>query len=129
MAPPDENKPLVLVAEDDEDILELISLILERSGYEVIRAADGEEALGLARSERPVLVMLDVMMPRLDGYEVTRRLRQDEATAGIPILLVTARVQDGDVQRGFEAGADDYLRKPFSPEELESRLQAILDRR
>jgi DNA-binding response OmpR family regulator len=129
MASPDEDKPLVLVAEDDEDILELISLILERSGYEVIRAADGEEALGLARSERPVLVMLDVMMPRLDGYEVTRRLRQDEATAGIPILLVTARVQDGDVQRGFEAGADDYLRKPFSPEELESRLQAILDRR
>jgi DNA-binding response OmpR family regulator len=129
MASPDEDKPLVLVAEDDEDILELISLILERSGYAVMRAADGEEALGLARSERPVLVMLDVMMPRLDGYEVTRRLRQDEATAGIPILLVTARVQDGDVQRGFEAGADDYLRKPFSPEELESRLQAILDRR
>jgi DNA-binding response OmpR family regulator len=129
MASPDENKPLVLVAEDDEDILELISLILERSGYQVMRAADGEAALGLARSERPVLVMLDVMMPRLDGYEVTRRLRQDEATAGIPILLVTARVQDGDVQRGFEAGADDYLRKPFSPEELESRLQAILDRR
>ena len=129
MASPDENKPLVLVAEDDEDILELISLILDRSGYRVMRAMDGEEALGLARSELPVLVMLDVMMPRLDGYEVTRRLRQDEATAGIPILLVTARVQEGDVKRGFEAGADDYLRKPFSPEELESRLEAILDHR
>jgi DNA-binding response OmpR family regulator len=129
MTSQDDNKPLVLVAEDDEDILELISLILDRSGYRVVRAGDGEEALALARSAQPALVMLDVMMPRLDGYAVARRMRQDDATARIPILLVTARAQDGDVKRGFEAGANDYLRKPFMPEELEAHLEAILGRR
>ena len=125
----DDAAPLVLVADDDEDILGLVSFRLERSGYEVAAAKDGEEALRLARELSPALVVLDVMMPRLDGYEVTRRLRDDEATRGIPVILLTARAQEADVARGFESGADDYLRKPFSPQELAARVQAVLGRR
>jgi DNA-binding response OmpR family regulator len=121
--------PLVLVADDDEDILELVAFRLERSGYEVVRAHDGEEALRLAHERKPDLAVFDVMMPKLDGYELTRRLRADEVTSEIPIILLTARAQDADVQTGFEAGADDYIRKPFSPQELRARVQAILGRR
>ena len=119
----------VLVADDDEDILQLVSFRLERAGYTVVTAADGQQALAAAREHRPDLAVLDVMMPGLNGYEVTRQLRADEATAQIPVILLTARVQEADVSRGFEAGADDYLRKPFSPAELRSRVQAILARR
>jgi DNA-binding response OmpR family regulator len=125
----DDGAPLVLVADDDEDILGLVSFRLERSGYEVAAAKDGEEALRLARELSPALVVLDVMMPRLDGYEVTRRQREDEATRGIPVILLTALAQEADVARGFESGADDYLRKPFSPQELAARVQAVLGRR
>jgi DNA-binding response OmpR family regulator len=125
----DDGAPLVLVADDDEDILGLVSFRLERSGYEVAAAKDGEEALRLARELSPALVVLDVMMPRLDGYEAARRLREDEATRGIPVILLTALAQEADVARGFESGADDYLRKPFSPQELAARVQAVLGRR
>jgi DNA-binding response OmpR family regulator len=128
--PPSERlQPVVLAADDDEDILELIAFRLERSGYTVVRARDGEEALTVARETRPDLAVLDVMMPKLDGFELTRRLRADEATSKMPIILLTARAQDADVQTGFEAGADDYIRKPFSPQELRARVQAILGRR
>jgi len=123
------EQPLVLAADDDEDILDLVAFRLERSGYTVIVARDGEEALELAAKELPDLAVLDVMMPKVDGFEVTRRLRADEATSRMPIILLTARSQDADVQQGFEAGADDYLRKPFSPDELRARVQAILGRR
>ena len=119
----------VLVADDDEDILQLVSFRLERAGYTVVTAADGAQALAAARQHQPDLAVLDVMMPGLNGYEVTRQLRADPATAAIPVILLTARVQEADVSRGFEAGADDYLRKPFSPQELRSRVQAILARR
>ena len=119
----------VLVADDDEDILQLVSFRLERAGYTVVTAADGQQALAAARQHQPDLAVLDVMMPGLNGYEVTRQLRADPATAAIPVILLTARVQEADVSRGFEAGADDYLRKPFSPQELRSRVQAILQRR
>ena len=119
----------VLVADDDEDILQLVSFRLERAGYKVVTAADGQQALAAAREHKPDLAVLDVMMPGLNGYEVTRQLRADAATATIPVILLTARVQEADVSRGFEAGADDYLRKPFSPQELRSRVQAILARR
>jgi DNA-binding response OmpR family regulator len=122
-------QPVVLAVDDDEDILELVAFRLERSGYTVLRARDGEEALQVAREQRPDLVVLDVMMPKLDGFEVTRRLRADELTRSTPIILLTARAQDADVQTGFDAGADDYLRKPFSPQELRARVQAILGRR
>ncbi|RKQ87175.1 response regulator receiver domain-containing protein [Solirubrobacter pauli] len=119
----------VLVADDDEDILQLVSFRLQRAGYTVVTAADGPQALAAAREHQPDLAVLDVMMPGLNGYEVTRQLRADAATAQIPVILLTARVQEADVSRGFEAGADDYLRKPFSPQELRSRVQAILARR
>ena len=124
-----EEPRTVLVADDDDDILQLVSFRLQRAGYTVVTAADGQQALTAAREQRPDLAVLDVMMPGLNGYEVTRRLRADPATAGIPVILLTARVQEADVSRGFEAGADDYLRKPFSPQELRSRVQAILTRR
>lgn len=122
--------PLVLVADDDEDILSLVAFRLEKAGYRVLTAADGEQALELALSERPDLAILDVMMPKLTGIEVTQRIRASDATVSdIPIVLLTARVQEADVARGFEAGADDYIKKPFSPQELRARVQAILDRR
>jgi DNA-binding response OmpR family regulator len=123
------EQPLVLVADDDQDILDLVCFRLKRSGYRVIEAHEGAEALELAVKEVPDLAVLDVMMPKLDGFEVTRRLRAETATSRMPIILLTARAQDADVQRGFDAGADDYIRKPFSPEELRARVQAILGRR
>jgi DNA-binding response OmpR family regulator len=126
---PTEGRPVILAADDDDDILQLIVFRLERSGYTVLQARDGEEALALALENRPDLAVLDVQMPKMDGFELTRRLRAEPATSRIPIIVLTARVQDADVQEGFDAGADDYLRKPFSPQELRARVQAILGRR
>src|SRR5678815_5458159 len=91
--PPVRDRPVVLAADDDEDILELVAFRLERSGYTVLQARDGEEALELARAEKPDLAVLDVMMPKLDGFELTRRLRAEEATSKMPIILLTARAQ------------------------------------
>ncbi|MDX6465071.1 MAG: hypothetical protein QOI27_111 [Gaiellaceae bacterium] len=121
--------PLVLVADDDADIRELLAFRLGRSGYEVIQASDGEEALALAIERLPDLAVLDVMMPKLTGTEVTRRLRDVEETKRIPVILLTARAQEADVAMGFSVGADDYIKKPFSPQELAARVQAILGRR
>lgn len=126
---PEQEAQLVLVADDDPIILGLVVYRLENSGYRVITAADGEEALQLALAKRPALAVVDVMMPKLDGYELTRRLRSHDDTRDMPIILLTARVQEADVDQGFEAGADDYLRKPFSPQELRSRVHALLARR
>jgi DNA-binding response OmpR family regulator len=123
------GRPIVLVADDDHDILALVSFRLERAGYDVVSAQDGEEALRLAFEHAPDLAILDVMMPKLDGYEVTATLRQNAATRRMPVILLTARVQEADIARGFEAGADDYVKKPFSPQELGARVQAILGRR
>jgi DNA-binding response OmpR family regulator len=119
----------VLVADDERDMLELVAFRLERSGYEIVRANDGEEALRFALEQRPDLAVLDVMMPKLNGYDVTREIRRHEQTRTMPVILLTARAQEADVTRGFEAGADDYLKKPFSPQELGARVQAILDLR
>lgn len=123
------DTPLVLVADDDPDVLDLVRYRLERSGYAVATAVDGAEAVRLAGELSPALAVLDVMMPCLNGYEVTRRLRENPATAGIPVILLTAKAQEADVQEGFDAGADDYIRKPFSPRELSARVQAVLGRR
>jgi DNA-binding response OmpR family regulator len=123
------EQPVVLAADDDEDILELVVFRLERSGYTVLQARDGAEAFELAQGSKPDLAVLDVMLPKMDGFELTRRLRENESTRRMPIILLTARTQEGDVQRGFDAGADDYIRKPFSPQELRARVQAILGRR
>jgi DNA-binding response OmpR family regulator len=121
-----DSKPVILAADDDEDILELVTFRLGRSGYIVLQARDGEEALQLALEHRPDIAVLDVSMPKLNGIEVTRRLRAQEETSAIPIILLTASVQDADVESGFAAGATDYVRKPFSPMELVARVQAAL---
>jgi DNA-binding response OmpR family regulator len=119
----------ILVADNDEDILTLVAFRLERQGYEVLVARDGAEALERARQELPDLCVLDVMMPKLTGYDVTRELRADPRTQDVPVILLTARVQEADVRSGFEAGADDYVRKPFSPQELRERVAAALKKR
>jgi DNA-binding response OmpR family regulator len=124
----DNGRPLVLIADDDSDILSLVALRLERSGFEVVVARDGEQALATALDREPDIALLDVMMPKLDGYEVTALLRDNQATRHIPIILLTARVQEADIARGLEAGADDYVKKPFSTRELRDRVQAALGR-
>jgi two-component system, OmpR family, phosphate regulon response regulator PhoB len=125
----DRTTPLVLVADDEEDIRALVAFRLKRAGYEVITAADGEEALTLATTRLPDLVVLDMMMPKATGLEVTRSLRGQDETKDIPVILLTARAQEADVARGIEAGADDYVKKPFSPQDLQLRVQALLERR
>ena len=119
---------MIVVADDDADILDLVALTLERAGHVVHRALDGEQALELIRAERPELAVLDVAMPKLDGLELTRRLRGHPATSSLRIVLLTARVQESDLDAGLDAGANDYVRKPFSPQELQDRVAALLRR-
>ena len=123
----DESEPgVIVVADDDDDILDLVALTLERSGHVVHRARDGEEALELIKRERPDLAVLDVSMPKLDGLELTRLLREDPDTSAVRIVLLTALVQESDVSDGLAAGAHDYVRKPFSPQELQERVDVLL---
>lgn len=119
--------PIVLIADDDPDIQDLVAFRLERSGVKVLRAADGEKAYRLAVEHVPDLAVLDVSMPGLDGFELTRRLRAEPTTAAIPIILLTAKAQERDVEMGLAAGANDYIKKPFSPSELGERVSSILD--
>ena len=118
--------PVLLVADDDEDILALVQLRLSRSGFEVLVARDGEEALRLTQERLPDLAVLDWMMPKSSGLEVLRAIRANTATAHIPVVLLTARASEADVQEGLDAGAVDYIAKPFSPQELAARVQTIL---
>jgi DNA-binding response OmpR family regulator len=118
----------VLVADDDADIRDLVAFKLERAGLEVITVGDGQAAVEQARAHRPALAVLDVSMPLLSGIDVCRTLRADPVTAGMLIIMLTARVQEQDVEGGFSAGADDYVTKPFSPRELVSRVEALLTR-
>ena len=119
---------VVLVADDDADIRDLVAFKLEQAGFEVIAVEDGQTALDQARSRQPTLAVLDVSMPGLSGIDVCRMLRSEPATAGMLIIMLTARVQEQDVEGGFSAGADDYVTKPFSPRELVSRIQSLLSR-
>lgn len=123
-----ENKALVLVADDDDDIRNLIAFRLVRAGYDVITAIDGADAFALAAERLPNLILLDVVMPKATGLEVTKMLRGYEPTSRTPVILLTARVQEEDVARGRAAGADGYIKKPFSPQELHARVRAILER-
>jgi DNA-binding response OmpR family regulator len=118
----------VLVVDDEQDILDLVRFRLEHDGYRVLTASDGQSGLTLAQTERPDLCILDVMMPKLSGLEVLAHLRGDPATANTPVILLTARGQDADVDRGFELGAHDYITKPFSPKELRRRVHNQLSR-
>ena len=122
------QRPLVLVADDDEDILSLVSLQLGRGNIDVIQARDGDEALALAEERLPDLAVLDVMMPGLNGYEVVKRLRENEEAATMPLILLTARAGGGDANYGYQVGADDYIKKPFSPAELRERVESLLAR-
>jgi DNA-binding response OmpR family regulator len=118
----------VLVVDDDPVILKLLEVNFEMEGFEVVRAADGFEGLERARSVLPDIVVLDVMMPRMTGYEVAKALREDDETAHIPIIFVTARAQSSDVERGMELGVDDYVTKPFDPLDLIARVNTLLAR-
>jgi DNA-binding response OmpR family regulator len=118
--------PLVLVADDDEDILTLVALRFRRSGLEVILARNGEEALELINTRAPDAAVLDIAMPKLTGLEVLRRLRSSEATKDLPIVLLTARAAENDVEVGLDAGADEYITKPFSPQDLYACVQSVL---
>lgn len=121
-------KAIILVAEDDDDALGVVAYGLERAGHVVVRAGDGEEALRLAHERAPDLAIVDVTMPKVDGYEVTRRLRAHAATQATPVLLLTARAATRDAEVGYAAGADEYMTKPFSPNELELRVGKLLAR-
>ncbi len=119
----------ILVVDDEEDILELVRYNLAAEGYRVLCAATGEEALAAVRSQRPELILLDLMLPGIDGMTVARRLRADPETRALPIIMLTARGEEMDVIGGFESGADDYITKPFSPRILLARVRAAMRRK
>ncbi len=119
---------LALVVEDDPDIRALVAFKLKNAGFDVAEEADGEGGLAAALELCPDVVLLDWMMPRLSGIEVLLQMRSSATTAGIPVIMLTARAQEFEIERGFAAGADDYIVKPFSPRELQSRVSAVMAR-
>jgi DNA-binding response OmpR family regulator/CO dehydrogenase nickel-insertion accessory protein CooC1 len=118
----------ILIIDDDVDTLKLVGLMLQKQGYQIVAANNGERGLTQAETEKPDLILLDIMMPEMDGYEVAKRLRANQLTASIPILMFTAKTQLDDKVSGFEAGADDYLTKPTRPTELSAHVKALLSR-
>ncbi|HXP19766.1 MAG TPA: response regulator [Streptosporangiaceae bacterium] len=118
----------ILIAEDSSTVRRLVSARLIADGYDVLEAADGEEALALARQEHPDLLVLDKVMPKLDGFEVVRALREDPATRALPIVMLTDRTSEEDVLGGLNLGVEEYMPKPFSPRELSARVRRTLDR-
>ncbi|GAB2600044.1 hypothetical protein Aab01nite_65690 [Paractinoplanes abujensis] len=120
------NAPVVLIAEDDEDIRDLIAWKLEVAGFRTLHAGNGRTAVELAAEHQPDAAVLDITMPVMDGLEVCQNLRSERGTATIPVLMLSARVNESDIESGFGAGADDYLTKPFHPQELLRRLEGLL---
>ncbi|MBT3313958.1 MAG: response regulator [Anaerolineae bacterium] len=118
----------ILIIDDDIDTLRLVGLVLQKEGYQIITANNGRQGLLKMSAESPDLILLDIMMPEMDGYEVARRLRKNPKTAEIPILMFTAKSQIDDKVTGFESGADDYLTKPTRPTELQAHIRALLSR-
>jgi phosphate regulon transcriptional regulator PhoB len=118
----------VLVVEDEQDVAELLRYNLTKEGYDVTSAPNGADAVKIARDLLPDVILLDIMVPQLNGWEVCRRLKNDPETRAIPIIMVTGRVEEGDKVLGFELGADDYVTKPFSPRELVARIRAVVRR-
>lgn len=116
----------ILIVEDDPDAAQLIEIVLRREGFKTLTACDGWDALHKVQEEKPALVVLDVMMPSIDGYEVCRRLRSDPDTATIPVLMLTARTGSRDQMTGFESGADDYAFKPIEIEDVLRRVKSLL---
>ncbi len=122
------SQPRILVVDDDPQIVRLVRAYLDQNGFETLVAYNGQEALSLIRSQKPDLVVLDLMLPEMDGWEVTRIVRSDPALSATPIIMLTARVEDTDRIVGLEMGADDYVSKPFNPRELVARVRAVLRR-
>jgi two-component system, OmpR family, response regulator MtrA len=118
----------IVVADDDADIRDLVVFKLQHSGHDIVAVGDGAAAVAACQLEVPDLVILDVMMPGMSGLEACRAMRADPALAGVPVILLTARAQEADIENGFSVGADDYVVKPFSPRELASRVDAVLER-
>jgi CheY-like chemotaxis protein len=116
----------ILIAEDERDIRDLITLTLDFAGYKVVSASNGEEAVSLARQEIPDLILMDVRMPRMTGYEACALIKADEKLRDIPVIFLSAKGQDSEIQTGLQAGAVDYLLKPFAPEQLTERIQVVL---
>ena len=123
-----ERAARVLVVEDERDVAELLRYNLAKEGFDVLMAPHGAEALRVAREQQPDVILLDIMVPQLNGWEVCRRLKEDLETREIPIIMVTGRAEEGDKVLGFELGADDYVTKPFSPRELVARVRAVTRR-
>ncbi|HEV2106228.1 MAG TPA: response regulator [Candidatus Eisenbacteria bacterium] len=119
-------KGKILVVDDEIYIVHILDFSLGMEGYEVLTALDGEQALEKARADKPDLIVLDIMMPKLDGYETCKLLKADDATRDIPVILLSAKGRNVDQKIGFEVGADDYITKPFSPRKLVERINAIL---
>ncbi|WP_370247847.1 response regulator transcription factor [Nocardioides sp.] len=118
----------IVVADDDADIRELVEFKLSSMGHDIEAVGDGQAALAACRARRPDLVVLDVMMPGISGLEAIRIIRSEAALHDLPVVLLTARAQESDVETGFDSGADDYITKPFSPRELAARVDALLQR-
>ena len=122
------SRPRILILEDEPDIREILEYALKRDGFDVISATDGQSGLAAARRLVPDLILLDLMLPGIDGLEVCRQIRADPSTAGIAVIMVTARGEESDVVLGLGLGADDYIAKPFKPHELVARTRAVLRR-
>lgn len=118
----------ILVVDDEDNIRELVKFNLQKADYEVVEAMDGAQALELVEAEQPDLIVLDLMLPKIDGLEVCKKIKGNDRTMGIPIIMLTARVDEIDKIIGLEMGADDYITKPFSPRELLARIKAVLRR-
>ena len=121
--------PRILVVDDDPQVLRLLRVNFEMEGYDVVSAANGAEALDAVEQERPDAVVCDVMMPGMDGFEVVRHLRSKGATKSLPVVLCSAKAQRSDVRQGLDAGADEYVTKPFDPQELLDVVARLLDRK
>jgi DNA-binding response OmpR family regulator len=120
------DKKRVLIVDDESHIVELVRVCLEDTDYEILEAYDGQEALDKARLEKPDLILLDIMLPKMDGYEVCRNLKTDDSTKTIPVVMLTAKGQEVDKVKGFQSGADSYMTKPFSPLRLLTELEEKL---
>ncbi|HVM72884.1 MAG TPA: response regulator [Anaerolineales bacterium] len=116
----------ILIAEDERDIRDLITFTLTFAGFQVVAASNGEEALNLARQEIPDLILMDVRMPRMTGYEACTLMKKDDKLKDIPVIFLSAKGQDSEIQAGIQAGATDYLLKPFAPDQLTERIQTVL---
>jgi CheY-like chemotaxis protein len=120
------ERPVVLIADNEPDIVDLVKFELEREGYDVIRALNGQQAFDLACEHQPDLVLVDVHMPKLDGYEVTRKIRADDRLGPVPVMILSGSVLESDIEQSFEAGANQHMGKPFSPVALRSEVRSLL---